>query len=248
MLTVRERRPSLWRSTHPLFDLTAVLADGSITGAIGKTAPAREIQAYRTVLHRTDLDVPLFLGTCGTDLILEHVDGVPLWQCELPAWQEAARALGRLHTRASPSSMRGWSGWWDGALDSPDHSSAVGRARETLGAAPRVLVHGEAYPANILVRPNDSICLLDWESAAAGPAAIDVAALVTGWPEPAATTLLAAYASTAPWVVPVSHVAAARLLFAVRWMSRPDVIPGPNETVDWCQELRRSARVLQCAG
>lgn len=246
MLTVRRRRASLWRSTHPLYDLTACLADGSTTEAIGKTAPTREIEAYRTVLHRSDLDVPVFLGTCGTDLILEHVDGVPLWQCELPAWQEAARALGRLHARATPGSMCDWPGWWEGAFDALGYATAVQCAQRTLAGAPRVLVHGEAYPANVLVRPNDTICLLDWESAASGPAAIDIAALITGWSEPAAASLIAAYTTTAPRAVPENELAAARLLFAVRWLTCPDVVPGPNETVDWRRELQNSTLVLPC--
>ena len=62
---------------------------------------------------------------------------------------------------------------------------------------PPTFIHGECYPSNVVVRTgkNDGrICLVDWEVAAVGPGAFDVAALTSGdWTPEARRRLLHAY-------------------------------------------------------
>jgi phosphotransferase family enzyme len=50
----------------------------------------------------------------------------------------------------------------------------------TLLSSPRVLVHGEFFPLNVLVRSGTFIPV-DWETAAIGAGEIDLAAMTEGW-------------------------------------------------------------------
>lgn len=50
-----------------------------------------------------------------------------------------------------------------------------------LASQPRTLVHGDAYDKNFMVQPGPRIRPIDWEYAAIGVAASDVAQLVAGW-------------------------------------------------------------------
>ncbi len=60
-------------------------------------------------------------------------------------------------------------------------------------AGARRLVHGDLTPGNVLVRPDGSLLLLDWEYAHAGGAWDDLAALMAGEPR-----VPAAWASSVP--------------------------------------------------
>jgi aminoglycoside phosphotransferase (APT) family kinase protein len=53
-------------------------------------------------------------------------------------------------------------------------------AHELADKGNYVLVHGEYYPANILVR-DDEVIPVDWQSAAFGPGMVDLASLTEGW-------------------------------------------------------------------
>jgi hypothetical protein len=46
---------------------------------------------------------------------------------------------------------------------------------------PRTLVHGDVYPDNFLLQPGGEVRVIDWESAAVGLAALDLARLLDGW-------------------------------------------------------------------
>ncbi len=68
---------------------------------------------------------------------------------------------------------------------------------DELAAAPISFLHGEIFPSNVLVRDadgrdssGDSICPLDWESAATGPCSLDLAALTSGSWDPATRRLV----------------------------------------------------------
>lgn len=50
-----------------------------------------------------------------------------------------------------------------------------------LAGQPRTLVHGDLSGHNLMLPPGDGVRPLDWEWAAIGPAAWDVAKLVAGW-------------------------------------------------------------------
>ena len=51
-----------------------------------------------------------------------------------------------------------------------------------LLSAPRVLIHGEYYPHNVLVH-GAAVFALDWQSAAVAAGELDLAALTENWPE-----------------------------------------------------------------
>jgi aminoglycoside phosphotransferase (APT) family kinase protein len=51
-----------------------------------------------------------------------------------------------------------------------------------VDAEPRTLVHGDAWPGNVLARGPGDYVWLDWEEAGAGPAALDVAVWLYGSP------------------------------------------------------------------
>jgi len=238
-------------STHPLYELTLLGADGTEASAIGKAAPEREVRTYRHLLPGGRFGSPVVLGQSDGLLLLERVVGMPLWQCELDAWRLAAAELGRLHQQADVD----WCatedvGWWDRAASAeapPDRFALpAGQARSVLAAAPRVVVHGEPYPGNVLRRADGRICLLDWESAAPGSAAIDVAALTSGWGTAEVRELRAAYDETSPAPVVDAELAAARLLWALRWVRYRHVLKPPSGSVDWAVEATAAAEELRC--
>jgi aminoglycoside/choline kinase family phosphotransferase len=61
-----------------------------------------------------------------------------------------------------------------------------------LSRQPWTLVHGDLYASNLIVQPGPKIRPVDWEWAAIGPAAWDVAKLISGWGKEK-PRLLAAY-------------------------------------------------------
>ncbi|HKB36804.1 MAG TPA: aminoglycoside phosphotransferase family protein [Gemmataceae bacterium] len=61
-----------------------------------------------------------------------------------------------------------------------------------LAGEPRTLVHGDMFAANLIIQPGGRIRAIDWESAAVGLGAWELARLVYGWGSMKAT-FLAAY-------------------------------------------------------
>jgi hypothetical protein len=61
-----------------------------------------------------------------------------------------------------------------------------------LAGEPRTLIHGDIFAENLLIQPGGRIRAIDWESAAIGLAAWDLAQLLDGWGSMKAT-FLAAY-------------------------------------------------------
>jgi aminoglycoside/choline kinase family phosphotransferase len=61
-----------------------------------------------------------------------------------------------------------------------------------LASQPRTLVHGDIFAENLIIQPGARIRAIDWESAAVGLGAWDLAQLVDGWGSMKAT-FLAAY-------------------------------------------------------
>src|SRR5919198_4157463 len=121
------RRPCPYTSSHALEEVDVAFHDGEPLGLVLKdlapaalsaeatTAkstplldPAREVAAYRDILAPAGVDVPVCYAA-GDDhwLLLEHVEGVPLWQTgEMAAWDAAARWLALLHSRGAPAARR----------------------------------------------------------------------------------------------------------------------------------------------
>ena len=157
-------------------------------------------------------------------LVIEKVPGVELWQVgELEVWERVAGWLGGFHARFageverlrrlpvpliehSADWFRAWRDRAGRSLLVSDDPRARGllRALEDyepvvaeLVALPRTFVHGELYPANVMVVPEGEpprICPIDWEMAAVGPGLVDLAALAGGWGAVEGDRLLAAYA------------------------------------------------------
>ena len=50
-----------------------------------------------------------------------------------------------------------------------------------LAGEPRTLVHGDIFPQNLIIQPGGRIRAIDWESAAVGLGAWDLARLLDGW-------------------------------------------------------------------
>jgi hypothetical protein len=216
-------------------------------------------------------------------LLLEKA-GVELWQIgELEVWEAVARWLAAFHARFAgrvadvraanpylleyePELFRLWASRAREALaGSDDHRAvdlrgALGRYDEVvdaLTALPATFVHGEFYPANVLVVGSDPadlrVCPIDWEMAATGPGLIDLAALVAGWDAADREHLVRAYHSTATElgtdVSSLPEMAAdldrCRLHLALQWLGWSDDWQAPPEHAhDWIDEALELARGL----
>jgi aminoglycoside phosphotransferase (APT) family kinase protein len=135
---------------------------------------------------------------------------------------------------------------------------------EALQALPRTMIHGEFYASNVLVaqagRASDSVpsplgeksdtrvAPIDWELAAVGPGLTDLAALVSGWDEPAREQLAAAYAAE-PGVPAFSRrdLDFARLQVAIQWLgwAPPEWEPPEGQRHDWLAEAVELAEGLE---
>src|SRR5437763_15709197 len=111
------RRPWPYRASLPMEELDLhgrrlLLKDLSSSQNLPRPPlapdPRREIAVYRDVLAPLAVDGTAQLAaadeTAARWLVLELVDGTPLWQIgELETWQAAARWLARLHALPVPT-------------------------------------------------------------------------------------------------------------------------------------------------
>jgi Phosphotransferase enzyme family len=261
--TVRRRAPFAYASSWPLEEVELERADGSPLRVLVKRLdaapaskptflcdPAREAEAYR-LLARERLGTPHCHGGGPGWVVLELVEGTPLWQrADVEAWAATARWAAALHARfaarppAAPALLRR-----DAAL----HRRLLARApvaRELLAAGeaavarlaalPPTLIHGELYPANVLVGEG-RVAPVDWEMAAIAPGVLDLAALATGWAGEQRAAILAAYGAVAP-----ADLAAAELLLALQWLGWAEGWQAPPEQRrDWLAEARAAAERLR---
>jgi len=151
-----------------------------------------------------------------------------------------------------------------GPRRSLDHVLAVYArvAVDRLTAAPAVLLHGELYPSNVIVGgarldgtvdpAGVRICPVDWETAARGPALLDLAALTTGgWSDAHRAALISAYRDAvikAGGAVPGdlgAALAACRLHLAVQWLAWfTSDGPPPWQARDWLADATQAAERL----
>lgn len=232
----------------------------------------RELAAYVALAERR-LALPRLHGASVDHeegrcwLFLERMEGMPLWQSDDPlAWCAAAEWLADLHALRPVPDAPPWLrydeaffGLWMeralafapnaglAALDAV-HAFAIAR----LSVAPSVIVHGDYYPSNVLVRsfPGSVVCPLDLELAGIGPAAVDLAALTTGLPEPLGAAALDAYQSRLGGVSAGDEleelVLCARLHLAIRWLGwMPRRRPPVHQRFDWGAEAHAAADALQ---
>jgi len=140
-------------------------------------------------------------------LLLERIDGMPLWQSgNFDTWCEAARWLARTAVRITPGMVAGsraaphllrydrpfYEAWMQRACVFHARSNPVvetlsrsyQKVVDWLCCERHGLLHGEFYSSNVMVqcRPAlpDVVRPVDWEMAALGPAAIDLACLLAG--------------------------------------------------------------------
>ena len=212
--------------------------------------PRREIAVYRDVLAPLAVEGTAQMAaadeTAGDWLVLEFVNGTPLWQIgELETWQAAASWLARLHALPVPTAQ--WLVRYDETQLrerlrlAPETERFAAHVAERLAALPVRLIHGDFYPANILVEGAGRIRVVDWETCGVGPAVLDLAALVSGrWSEQEREQILDAYLATCP--VPIrpspDDLLYARLLLAAQWIGWHDRwCPPPEQRHDWHAEL-----------
>jgi len=200
-------------------------------------------------------------------LFVEAVRGARLEHVGDPtAWEAAARWLARAHIEltaradalgaAAPPAADPAAHACPPRWQPPDLDAAVARAGDPqrrrriaelapalaaacaqVTAAPPAVIHGELFPANVLI-DGDRVCVLDWETIARGPALLDLAALTAGaWDDPD-EPLAEAYRQALPAPPPrdafYADLAAARLLTAAHWLAAPaGWQPPPEQTRDW---------------
>jgi aminoglycoside phosphotransferase (APT) family kinase protein len=173
-----------------------------------RPSTSREVHVYRDILHGRQLGTARFLGAVApgdgsTTLVLEFVPGRRLKRCaETEVWSQVARWLGRVHrVFAGHAALAGlpaydeefYRTWAERALESASQVSPeaaeqvrriVARYDEVavpLAEAEPTLLHAEFYCTNILVQESPGgirICPFDWETAAAGCGALDLAYLL----------------------------------------------------------------------
>jgi Ser/Thr protein kinase RdoA (MazF antagonist) len=198
---------------------------------------------------------------------------------ELGIWLGVARWLGEMHRTLGPAldgvarelplleyDTAHYRRWIERAVEF--RAGASGEARERRGIAwlaerydavveamdslPRTVIHGELYASNVLVTGEASslrVAPVDWELAARAPAAIDLAALVSGaWSDGERAELVAAYgAGEGVTPVPARELDFARLHLAVQWLgwAPPAWEPPPAQRHDWFSEALRLAERLE---
>jgi hypothetical protein len=176
---------------------------------------------------------------------------------DLATWTGVARWLGGLHERLAACNRqalcrrarllqynREWyTVWLERALrffaaNGPTHSRRTRAALDWLAARyhkvierllslPLTVIHGEFYPANVLVAGTPAhpvACPIDWEMTAIGPGIIDVAALTSGeWRLQDRRAAIAAYvdgsgSSDGTLADVVESVEYAHIHLAVQWL------------------------------
>lgn len=140
-------------------------------------------------------------------LFLEDLGESTLHEGDRHAWLAAVRWLAQMHGRfwGRVAELRaldclgehGARYYWSLARTARRHLVRAGQASalrlfdrlmaryepvvEHLIRQPRTLVHGDVFPHNILLQPGPRIRPIDWEAAAVGLAAWDLARLLDGW-------------------------------------------------------------------
>ena len=173
-----------------------------------RPSTGREVHVYRDILQGQELGTARFCGALeaadgSTTLLLEFVSGRRLKRCpETEVWSQVARWLGRVQrTFTGHAALAGlpaydedfYRTWAERALESASRVSPeaaeqvhriVARYDEVAGPlaeAEPTLLHAEFYCTNILVQGSNGgirICPFDWETAAAGCGALDLAYLL----------------------------------------------------------------------
>ncbi|HZU80788.1 MAG TPA: phosphotransferase [Acidimicrobiales bacterium] len=245
---------------------------------------SREAGVYRHVLdpdrHGTPRCVAVEEGTAGPVLVLEHVRGAPLEELATgPPWLQAGRWLASFQTERFAGPEPGpevgllvyddtyFARWPERAVEitrRQGHAAAADIAAlhrsydavtALLRAQPRVLVHGDFHPSNIVVSEDDArICVVDWEMAGRGPVLLDLAALTSGaWKPARRDAVVQAYrdalgGNLADWAHDDAFapaLEACRMHLAMQWLGWAVAWePEPRRRYDWAAVALDSARRL----
>jgi aminoglycoside phosphotransferase (APT) family kinase protein len=213
----------------------------------------------------------------GSWLFLERVQGTRLDQIGDPgSWRAVARWLAAAHERLTasaattptqplaPQRREAWPPPWHAPDPAEIAAAAHGSRRRRIAAlapaltaaqarataAPPAVVHGELYPANVLIAERERVCVLDWETIARGPALLDLAALTAGrWDDPG-EPLAEAYRSALadpppPAAELLAELDACRLLLAAAQLAAPaGWTPPPEQARDWLADAELVAERL----
>ncbi|MBS1881298.1 MAG: phosphotransferase, partial [Actinobacteria bacterium] len=152
-------------------------------------------------------------------------------------WLTRARSFGALPATADDSPL--------GRL-AASHERVV----EALLAMPETLLHGEFYASNVLVAEGEGgprVAAVDWELAGPGPGALDLAALVCGWPAEDREAMRVAYGRGRGAELAAADLDFARLQVAIQWLgwASPEWRPPPGQRRDWAAEALRIAAELE---
>jgi hypothetical protein len=264
---------------------SALLAGAAAVKPASFHDPLRELGVYRVILAGVDGPAALYgahVETSATSvLVLERVEGLELRDVgDVDVWADTAAWFGAFHGTAGSGSadevnlvphdaglrirLRDRALAASTRLGDRQRRPVIraieifdGPACELLDAATRGVVHGEAYPSNVVVGgagldgtidAAPRICVVDWETAGAGPLLLDAAALTTGeWPDADRARVLGAYRSAAEaggvaFADFEAELAACRLQLAIQWLGWfMDDVPPSRQARDWAAEAVAAA-------
>ena len=208
-----------------------------------------EARVYRHVLEPLAMTTPRLRGTYegagGRDwLAIDYLDGCMQIKSAPQTLENAATWIGRLHSRNEPRVSEPalgfvqtytadyYRGWARRTLAYARRfrrncrrielvCEAFEEGIEALLGAPLTVIHGEYYPANVLLRAGN-VHPVDWESSAVAAGEIDLAALTEDWSAEDAERCERAYVRVR-WPVRgadpgfAPRLSAARLYLLLRW-------------------------------
>lgn len=243
-------------------------AEAAATKPADTLDPDREISVYRDLLDSRRLGTPRFHGAVADPgqnrrwIFLERVEGEVLTDVgEIGGWCEAAAWAARLSGAVAGDSdtllhrdAEWHRRWVDAAVSALGGDPLAARLRERraqlverLCALPSAFVHGELYPANVLVaREGGStrIAPVDWELAGTGPYALDLAALLSGWNRDDREAMCRSFHQSLPRTTPFGELLAAvelcELSLALQWIGwSPGWVAPEAQRRDWSGEASR---------
>lgn len=183
-----------------------------------------EAEVYERVLPKAVLDTPRYYGKFLIDpdrhcLVFDFVEGYRVSRTPDSRWLIATcAALAQAHRRSAVDAKIElnrfdrdyfWN-WMQGIASLDPQGPGTKRALMPLGGvvghrvvdilsgATAALIHGELYPANVLIASSGPV-FLDWETAGIGPGVLDLATLTYGeWDSDLVQKSVAAYLGAYP--------------------------------------------------